>query len=477
MRPFTLVAALAVALVLVTGPPAAAISSGSHMWHGSVFSTGGSGDESAVAVTTNAAGQPIVVGSAITSAAGDLDIRICSWTALGVWRWTSVENSWDNPSNPSSDDTVAGVVVDDAARCAYVAGTTQGLTTGNDIVLLKIADGVPGYLGGEVVWTAYASSTPARDDEAEAVARDKAGNVYVTGGAERADGTMDVITVKFRPDGSIAWKMRHNNSTTRFDRGLAITVYGSSVYVAGLSNRRGHGDDLVLLKYTTGGRFRWARYFDDPLNRHESVEGVAADAGAVYVCGSGKATATKPGDALLVKYLSDGRFAWAKWAAGNGGGNDAWSDIALDARGRPHVTGYQTRAATGADMVTALYRTDGLRAWQVGYSVAGVKKMDVGTGLALDANGRTYVSGYRTGSDGDTEAVAVKYGTTGTTLWSTWYPDPAGYPIDPWREADAGPDWATDIALSSSHAYVVGGQEVDHAPGLDADVFVLAIQR
>ena len=197
-------------------------------------------------------------------------------------------------------------MVDDVRTCLYVAGTTQGLTTGNDIVLLKVGDGLFGYLPGEVVWAKTASATVGRDDEAEAVAMDKAGNVYVTGGAESADGTMDVITVKFLPDGTVAWKKRHNNATTRFDRGLAIAVYGSSVYVAGLSNRSGHGDDLVLLKYTTGGERKWVRYFDDPLNRHESVTGIAVAGTAVYVCGSGKATATKPGDALLVKFRTDG---------------------------------------------------------------------------------------------------------------------------------------------------------------------------
>ena len=476
MRPFTLTAVLAVALVLLIGAPVAAARSGDHAWSGSVFSTGGAGDESAVAVATDAAGRPIVVGSAVTSLAGDLDIRISSWTTLGVWRWTSVENFWDNPDNPASDDRAAGVVVDDATQCAYVAGTTQGVTTGNDIVLLKVADGLGGWLPGDIVWAKTASAAVGRDDEAEAVARDKAGNVYVTGGMERADGTMDVVTVKFLPDGTVDWKLTHNNSTTRFDRGLAIAVYGSSVYVAGLSNRSGHGDDLVLLKYTTGGDRRWVRYFDDPLHRHESVEGIAANAGAVYVCGSGKATATKPGDALLVKYLNDGRFAWAKWAAGNAGGSDAWSDVAVDARGSAHVTGYHKRTATGYDIVTAMYAIDGTRSWQAGYSTSG-RTTDIGTAIAVDADGRAYVSGWRTGTDGDTDAVALKYGTAGTTLWTTVFPDPARYPIGPWREVDAGDDLAQDVAIAGAYAFIVGGQSVDHVPGVDTDVFVLAIAR
>ena len=476
----TVVLALLVTLLLavLAAPAGATLPPGHHAWFGSVYSTSGTGDESAVAVAVDSFGRAVVVGSAITSAAGDLDIRCSSWATDGFWRWTSVENSWDNPANPAADDIAAGVVVDDVRTCLYVAGTTQGLTTGKDIVLLKVGDGLFGYLPGEVVWAKTARATVGQDDEAEAVAMDKAGNVYVTGGAERADGTMDVITVKYLPDGTVAWTKSHNNAGARFDRGLAIAVYGSSVYVAGLSNRRGHGDDLVLLKYTTGGERKWVRYYDDPLNRHESVTGIAVSGTAVYVCGSGKATATKPGDALLVKFRPDGTTAWARWSAGSAGGDDGWNDVAIDAKGRAHVTGYHKRSGTGTDIVTAMYSTAGAMTWGRGYSMTG-KRPDVGTGLAVDADGRTYVSGWRTGSDGDLDWVALKYGTTGTTLWTTSYPDPVTYPVDPFMETDLGDDMATDVALSSTYAFVVGDQVWDHGGAVpdDGDLTIVAIAR
>ena len=478
MRRSMLGTAVVLVMFVVLTAPVAAAAPGDHAWFGSVYSTGGVGDESAVAVATDAAGFPIVVGDAVTAAAGDLDIRWASWTLAGDVRWTSVEGFWDNPANPGARDKATGVVVDDAIGAAYVAGTTEGATTGNDIVLIKVADGLGGYLPGAVVWAKTASTATGRDDEAEAVAMDKSGNVYVTGGTERSDGTMDLVTVKFLPDGTVAWKLPHNNATTRFDRGLAIAVSGSSVYVAGISDRKGHGDDLVLLKYTTGGERRWVRYYDDPLNRDESVSGIAVTGSAVYVCGSGKETLTKPGDALLVKYLNDGTRAWASWSAGRAGGDDAWIDVAVDAKGRAHVTGYQKRAATGTDIVTAMYTTGGAMSWGRGYSATG-KGPDVGTALAVDADGRTYVSGWRTGSDGDTDMVALKYGTSGTTLWTTAYPDPAGYPIGPYKETDLGDDRANDVALSGAYAYVAGGQVWDHGAGfgIDADVTVVAIKR
>lgn len=471
-RTLVAMAALAVVVSLFAGPPAAVAAPGDHAWSGTVFSTTGAGDESAVAVAVDAAGRPVVAGSAVTSAAGDHDIRCSSWTADGLWRWTSVENTWDNPASPGADDRAAGVLVDDARSCVYVAGTTQGAGSDADIVLLKFADGLGSWLPGQLVWAVAPGIAAGTDDEAEGLALDGSGNVYVTGGARRADGSWDVVTLKLRPNGAVAWIRRHNSGAARFDRGLAVAVRGAAVYVAGLSEREGRGDDLVLIKYSVDGTRRWVRYYDDPLHRHESLMGMAVARGGVYLCGAGKATSAGPGDALLVKFLADGRLAWAKWAAGDAGGDDAWTDVAVDGAGRVHVTGAHRRRATGDDIVTALYTAAGLRLWQRGYSTVG-RRMDVGTALAVDAGGRTYVCGARTSRSGETDVVALKYGPDGATLWATVYPDPAAYPV----EFDLGDDWAADVAVAGGLVYVAGQQVCDHSGVVDADLLVLAVER
>lgn len=469
MRP--LAVTIAVALIVLAVPAAASAAPGGHVWADTVFSVGGAGDETAVAVATDAAGHPVVVGNAVTSAAGDFDIRYRSHFLDGILRWNAVATTWDNPANPGADDTAAGVVVDDARECVYVAGTTQGAGSGNDIVLLKL-DNRPGPLSGDLVWAVTYDGPAGRDDEAEAVALDGSGNVYVTGGSLRADGSMDVLTVKFRPNGTVAWAKRHNNSGARFDRGLAIAVRGTAVYVAGVSNRKGHRDDVVLVRYSLSGARQWVRYYDDPLNRDESVSGVAATAGAVYVCGSGRFTSVRPGDAMLVKYRSDGKRLWVRWAGGNAGSHDAWTDVAADGKGRAHVTGFHDRKGTGDDIVTRMYTTGGRLAWQAGFSSTG-RRADVGTAVAVDANANTYVCGFRTKSAGDTDVVAIKYGVKGTTLWTTSYPDALAYP----GELDAGDDWAADIAVARGLVFVAGSQARDHGGVVDGDFLTLAIQR
>ncbi|MBN2204281.1 MAG: hypothetical protein JW767_04585 [Thermoleophilia bacterium] len=445
---------------------------GEHVWADTVYTSGIFQHESAVAAATDAAGYPIIVGNAVTSLAGGYDIRYRSYDLTGMLRWNAVGTTWDNPANPGANDTAAGVVVDDVHNCAYVAGTTEGVGSGRDIVILKVQDfGMMGSFDGELLWAQTFNATANGDDEAEAIALDKYGNVYVTGGSQRADGTTDIITVKYRPSGVRVWAKRHNNSTTRFDRGLAVAVRGTAVYVAGVSNRAGHRDDIVVIRYSLSGERKWVRYYDDALNRHDVVSGIAPIKGGLYVCGGGKYTATQPGNALLIKYLSDGTRAWVRWVAGSGGLDDSWTDVAADDLGRPRVTGYLYREATGEDIVTRMYTAGGTLVWQRSFSNIG-HRMDVGTAVAVGGV-RTYVCGFRTGLDGDMDVVALKYAATGATLWTTVYPDPSYYL---WED-DSGDDWAVDIALAPALVYVAGLQTVDHGGPVDADFLTLAVQR
>jgi len=475
VRPGSLTLAHLVACVLAGLLPgvAAAVAPGDHLWVESVSTTGIYEDEAAVAVDLDGAGYPVVTGDAVTSFAGDSDIRTESYYPEGISRWSFVKTAWDYRLNVGSHDTPAGVVADDARNCVYVTGTVDGVGTGRDMVVLKLLDDDPGgTTDGSVLWAETFDAGVGLDDEAEAVALDKYGNVYVTGGVQRADGTWDAMTLKYLPDGTLAWKKRHNNSTTRFDRGLALAVRGSAVYVAGVSNRLGHRDDVVLIRYSLSGERQWVRYYDDALTRRETVTGVAATAGAVYVCGAGKFNATVPGDALLLKYLSDGTRVWVRWVAGSGGGDDAWADVAADDLGRAHVTGRLYRDASGDDAVTRVYRAGGTLLWQKSYSSIGPRE-DAGTALALDAAGRTYVCGYRTSFDGDTDLIALKYGTAGTTLWRTLYPDTLTY-LD---EVDDGDDRGLDIAVGATQVYVVGYRTKSHQGDLDTDFLTLALLR
>lgn len=429
---------------------------GDHLWKDWVSTSGVYEDEEAIAVEIAPGGYPVIVGSAVQTAGGDRDIRYRSYMPTSsIDRWAGAALPWNGPGG--GDDTAAGVVIDKAGAI-YVAGTATMPGGGTDIVVLKV-DPVTG-LPAAAPWPRFYDG-PGTDDEAEAIARDVGGNVYVTGGSQRADGSWDMVTVKYRPNGTRAWVKRHNNGGTRFDRGLAIAVQGSSVYVAGTSRRPGRGDDVVLIKYTTGGKRLWVRYYDDPLRRSETVTAIACHGTSVYLCGAGRFTAVKPGQAMLIKYSSNGALRWVRFA-GQKGGDDIWMDVAVDSRARVHVTGTFFRTGTAGDITTSVYRTDGRRQWRAYFSSSG-NRHDTGTALAVDAARRTYVCGNIENATGTTDMIVLCYGPAGVaSQWYSRYPDPLAYPSGASAETDSGDDRANDIALVNGALYVVGASTVAH---------------
>ena len=74
---------------------------------------------------------------------------------------------------------------------------------------------------------------------------------------------------------------------------------------------------------------------------------------------------------------------------------------------------------------------------------------------------------------GDTDAVIIKYGSGGTTLWRATHPDAAHYP----GETDVGIDQVFDVAVGGDNVYAVGKQTVDRGGTTDTDFLTLAIWR
>lgn len=449
--------AAVLSVVLLAPAASAAPAPGTLLWHDSWHQTGVTQDEWANAVAVDAAGHPIVVGNA-AMVSGDSDIRYVSYQAnSSTLRWNSVPTTWDGGTG--GDDWAVGTVVDNAHGWVYVAGTTDG-PNGYDCVLLKLDNS-----DGSLIWARTYDGPPSNDDEAAAVAKDKYGNVYVTGDSQRADGTWDIVTVKYRPDGSRAWVRRHDNGGSRHDFSYAIGARGSYLYVVGTSERPGRAQDVVMIKYSLGGAKKWLRYYDDALHRSDRPQAMALTSGSIYVCGAGKKNATHASKALLMKYrLKDGKRIWVKYASSGGGKDNEWYDVAVDNKGRVHVTGCLNRKASGDDIVTRLCNKYGKKLWQRTYTTAG-NKMDYALALAVDGARRTYVAGMRTGA-ADIDIVVIGYAASGKTLWYTKFPAPAD---------NKGDDWAFDIALSSTAAFVVGDLMIN--PPDDGNFLTLSIKR
>ncbi len=177
--------------------------------------------------------------------------------------------------------------------------------------------------------------------------------------------------------------------------------------------------------------------------------GVATDlTGNVFVTGSYEGTAnfgttqltnTGQKDIFVVKYNASGNVQWAKKAAGTS--VDEGTAIAVDADGNCYVTGYFSGSCTfatgtsftssnGKDVFIAKYNgSNGNLVWAKSVSVTGDAE---GAGIAVDASGNTYITGYfrntatfksnpggiSLSATGGLDAFVAKYNSTGTCQWA-----------------------------------------------------------
>ncbi|UCG15956.1 MAG: SBBP repeat-containing protein [Phycisphaerales bacterium] len=118
----------------------------------------------------------------------------------------------------------------------------------------------------------------------------------------------------------------------------------------------------------------------------------------------------------------------------NGPANDhdeAWG-MALDASGNVYVTGYSR--GTNPDCATVKYDSSGNELWVARYNGPG-DGYDDGTAMAVDASGNVYVTGVSFGDGTYSDYATIKYDSFGSQLWVARYDSPAHFHDNPWAIA------------------------------------------
>jgi len=104
---------------------------------------------------------------------------------------------------------------------------------------------------GNQLWATRYNGPANGDDEASALARDGAGNIYVTGWSTGVGTDYDWATVKYSNAGKLLWIARYDGPASRPDKAYAIALGDSgSVYVTGRSSGKGTYYDFATIKYT-----------------------------------------------------------------------------------------------------------------------------------------------------------------------------------------------------------------------------------
>ncbi|MFH0899509.1 MAG: SBBP repeat-containing protein, partial [Pseudomonadota bacterium] len=355
-------------------------------------------------------------------------------------------------------------------------------------------------------WSTYLGGTTAEDEVANAIAADNAGNAYVVGKTYSADfpvvvggfdttyaASTDVFVTKVDAAGaSLGWSTFLGG--VGWDVGSGIAVDGSGcVYVVGNTSSSAFpasggydtvyngGSDAFVAKFAASGdTLVWSSFLGGSSG--DSAQDIAIDgSGNAYAAGItysadfpafGGFDSTFGGteDGFVAKIAAVGSsLVWSSLLGGSAA--DYVNGIATDSAGNAYVAGYTESAdfpvANGFDstlggsrdaFVAKVAAAGSNLVWS---SFLGGAGNDLGNGVAVDAVGNAYVTGYTTSTDFpatngfDTtndsysaDAFVTKVNAGGARLsWSSYLGGSAG-------------DYAYGVAVNTPGNVYVGGYTV-----------------
>ncbi len=468
--------------------------SGTIQWQRSL---GGAGSETGYGIAVDSSGNVYIVGRTNSQGAGGDDVLIAKYNTSGTIQWQR------SLGGVGSDEGL-GIAVDSSGN-VYIVGRTNSQGAGGDDVLIAKLPG-DGTLTGSYGNFVYAATTltdaartltaatstltsatrtltsatstltdaattltstttsipvaywiatlgGAGSDLGTGIAVDASGNVYVTGyTASQGAGSNDALITKYNTSGTIQWQRSLGGAGGEAGNGIAVDSSGN-VYVTGSTASQGAGvDDVIITKYNTSGTIQWQRSLGGATGDYGY--GIAVDSsGNVYIAGHTASQGAGGNDVLIAKYDTSGAIQWQR-SLGKGTGDTGYG-IAVDASGNVYVTGYTDPSTAGNyDVLIAKYNTSGTIQWQrrLGNSTS----TEFGRGIAVDSSGNVYVTGDVISTDGtNREALITKYNTSGTIQWQRSLGGATG-------------DYGYGIAVDSSgNVYIAGYTASQGAGGND----------
>ncbi|MFT5901165.1 MAG: hypothetical protein ACI9LA_000361, partial [Bacteroidia bacterium] len=340
---------------------------------------------------------------------------------------------WANSIGGLGLDVGRAIATDDNGN-VFVAGSFTGGTHIADTFLTGYG-GMEAFMAkytseGQFLW-ARVISGPA-EDMARGLITDNLGNVFVVGHftdtvvfsitqndtiAAKSEGMQDVFVAKYDANGNLLWNLTAgglgNDTGTNIDR----YKWSGKLYVSGGFEKRAKFGttallstgltDAFLLKIDPDGNAHWAKKGGGL--EHDMAASVAVNQtnGSIYIAGDfyGQANfeqeeieAAGSSDVFLAKFQPDGTMEWVRT---NGGTSvDVATAIGTDLNGKVYVSGYyqgttffQNHLATAIsynDVFVAQFNAEGNCNW---LSSAGSWGLDNASGLAVDWDGTTYLTG------------------------------------------------------------------------------------
>ncbi len=346
-------------------------------------------------------------------------------------QWTASYNGVDNKEERAYDITT------DSSGNIYITGQTADDTEYYDLFVAKYDP------DGTLVWDEIWSGANGTNDWGYSIAVDEDGNVYVAGYTDGGTTGADALLVKFTATGALDWdKVFDSGNLADYFYQIALDDDGH-VYAAGRGSTLTTGANFFVVKYETDGTYVWdILHSGAVIGGEDELSGMAVDGdGNVYLSGTieviESADVIYRHDVALVKYNADGDFQWERLVSGDGAGSNDYGDgVAVGATGvffagmfvMDHTVdnvdlGFCHTLADNSEYWRATYNGPGddldmLPQYSARIGLAGLNA----TGVATGPDGKGYMLGsLYNGFTGGYDLIVHKYAENGSWVWTATY--------------------------------------------------------
>jgi len=359
---------------------------------------------------------------------------------------------WATKNGNQSGNDEANFVAIDALGNVYVAGYSDGGITEDDIMLVKFNS------SGVRLWDTTWNSPASFDDIPTDMAIDGNGNIFICGNAEpdTVTGSMDYITLKFSPTGGILWQVQYsrNGVISGKDEAAALALDGNGdCFVTGRSYN-GSDDDMVTFKYDgASGAVLFTQIYNGGSGDDRGVDVAVDNAEDIIVTGRSDNGSNQ--DFRTLKYSNAGGVLWSKFYNGPANQNDRPVKIAIDPSNNVYIAGevdVDNSSLIDYDFALLKYNSSGTIQWaRIEGSNA---ESDSPSDLAIDPVGDVIVTGKADFNTNllitNNDFMTVKYDAAGTLQWKKFHSG----------TLSGGSDIASSIIIDgAANCYVAGGSE------------------
>jgi len=341
----------------------------------------------------------------------------------------TVVSQWIKQFGTADSDEANSIAVDSVGN-SYVTGYILSDLFGHYNVFIAKYD-----TSGNQIWIKQFGT--ANGDSGNSIAVDSAGNSYVTGFtygdlAETNMGTKDTFIAKYDTFGNQIWIKQFGSANDDSGNNIALDSTGN-IYVTGYTYGDLSGTDdtrrysRFITKYDEDGNQIWIKQTLSGYLMSSTVD----PSGNIYITGSTFKDFTGTGnaggkDVFIMKYDTFGNQIWV--AQFGSAADDEGYGIAVDSAGNSYVTGYTKFDLAGTntrigykDIFIAKYDTFGNQIWIKQFGSA---NDDIGSYIAVDSAGNSYVTGFTRGDLSDTkidykdwDIFIAKYNVVSDTIW------------------------------------------------------------